>query len=355
MNNPKTIIALIIAALALPLSIHAQAAPTWVQNLEQAYPSREWVAVTAQGTSQAQAENAAMNALAQAFKTNVASLTQSSQAFSQIVSEAAGKKSVAFDQSQNFSQDVNTTTNVRGLIGVQTDIYRAPDRTVYVNARMNRRESAARYSGMVRENTAIIDRLLADAVPITKAEIIISAFNSFEVYARLSFAHAIAQVTDNFHNILEVLDPTAANRRPGYGGANAIKAKMLECAALITIGIAVDTEQAADKTLFTRAAGSFFRDRGFKINEQGRGNYLLRANARFEALGQNVISCRYYLDSALEDQNGASLFSFTENDRKAHPNTVSEARRLAVRAVETSLKEGKFAREFDTWLNGLIE
>ncbi|GHV61370.1 hypothetical protein AGMMS49587_05310 [Spirochaetia bacterium] len=335
-----------ILLFALPLSIHAQTAPTWVQNLEQAYPSREWVAVTAQGSSQAQAENAAMNALARAFKTNVASLTQSSQAFSQIVSEAAGKKSVVFDQSQNFSQDVNTSTNVRGLIGVQTDLYRAPDRTVYVNARMNRKESAARYAGMIRENTAIIDRLLAAADPIT---------GSFEVYARLSFAHAIAQVTDNFQNIREVLDPTAVNRRPGYGGANLIKTKMLECAALITIGITVDTEQPADKTLFTRAAGSFFRDRGFKINEQGRGTYVLRANARFEMLGQNVISCRYYLDSALEDQNGAALFSFTEDDRKAHPNTVSEARRLAVRAVETSLKEGKFAREFDTWLNGLIE
>ena len=336
----------VVVALVLPMGLYAQAAPTWVQELEKAYPAKDWVAVVAQGTSQAQAESAAMNALARAFKTDVASLTQASQAFSQIVSGAAGKKTVAFDQSQNFSQDINTTTNVRGLIGVQIDIYRAPDRTVYVNARMNRRESAARYSGMVRENSAIIDRLLAAATPIS---------GSFEVYARLSFAHAIALVTDNFQNILEVLDPTATRRRPGYGGANLIKAKMLECAALITIGIVVDTEQTADKTLFTRAACSFFRDRGFKINEQGKGNYVLRANARFEELTQNVISCRYYLDSALEDRNGEALFSFTEDDRKAHPNTASEARRLAVRAVETSFKEGKFAGEFDAWLNALIE
>jgi hypothetical protein len=335
-------------------ALGAQAVPVWVNELEKAFPSRDWVAVTAQGTSQPQAESAAMNALARAFKTDVASLTQASQKFSQIVSDAAGKKTVSFDESKNFSQDVNTSTNVRGLIGVQTDVYRAPDKTVYVNARMNRRESAVRYSGMIRENAATINRLLADAAAIPGQD-------TFDVYSRLSFAYAIALVTDNFQNILEVLDPTAVNRKPGYGGANAIKTKMLECASRITIGITVDTEQAADKTLLTRAAGSFFRDLGFKTNEQGSsgkpdvGNYVLRANARFEVLTQNVISCRYYLDAAMENRSKAAVFSFTEDDRKAHPNTASEARRLAVRAAETSLKEGKFAQEFNSWLNSLLD
>jgi hypothetical protein len=335
---------------ALTSGLYAQTVPDWVGSLERTFPSREWVAVTAQGASQAQAENAAMDALARAFKTDVESLTQASQRFSQIVNNAAGSRSIDFQESQNFSQDVNTSTNVRGLIGVQIDVYRDGNRAVYVNARMNRRESAARYSGMVRENTAIINTLLAAATPIR---------GTFEVYSRLSFAHALAQVTDNFQNILEVLDSSAANRRPAYGGADAIKVKMLECAALITIGVVVETEQAADRTLLTRAAGSFFRDRGFRIIEQGTpaagGDYVLRINARFETLSQNVISCRYYLDAALANKNGLSVFSFTEDDRKAHPNNQSEARRLAVRAAETSIKEEKFAREFDTWLNSLLD
>jgi hypothetical protein len=136
---------------------------------------------------------------------------------------------------------------------------------------------------------------------------------------------------------------------------------MLECAARITIGIALDTEQAADKTLLTRAAGSFFRDLGFKTNEQGPsgnpdvGAYTLRANARFEGISQNVISCRYYLDAALENSGKAAVFSFTEDDRKAHPNSASEARRLALRAAEASFKEGKFALEFNSWLNSLLD
>jgi len=328
--------------------LEAQTVPGWVYELERAFPSRDWVAVVANGSSQPQAENAAMNALARAFKTDVASLTQASQRFSQIVSETAGKKTVSFDESKNFSQDVNTSANVRGLIGVQIDVYRAPDKTVYVNARMNRRESAARYSGMIRENAATINRLLADAAAIPEQD-------TFEVYSRLSFAHAIAVVTDNFQNILEVLDPTAVNRKPEYGGANAIKIKMLEYASRITIGIVMDTEQATDKTLLTRAAGSFFRNLAFKINEHGMGNYVLRANARFEGLDQNVNSYRYYLDAAMENREGTAVFTFTEDDRKAHPNNTAEARRLAVRAVETSFKEGKFAQEFNSWLNSLLD
>jgi hypothetical protein len=352
-NKYKTKIAYIIAVLILfgcvgaPQST-AQAAPGWVNDLEKAFPQKDWVAVLAQGSSQPQAENAAMNALARAFKTDVASLTQASQKFSQIVNDAAGKKTVSFDESKNFSSDVNTSTNVKGLIGVQIDTYRAKDNTVYVNARMNRRECSNRYSGMIKENTAIINRLLANAAAIQDQ-------SSLDVYSRLSFAYSIALVTDNFQNILEVLDPTATNRKPDYGGANALKTKMLECASRITIGIALNTEQAADKTLLTRAAGSFFRDLGFKINEQGAGNYVLRANVRFEGLAQNVNSCRYYFDAALENRSKTAVFTFTEDDRKAHPNNASEARRLAVRAVETSLKEDKFAQEFNSWLNSLLD
>jgi hypothetical protein len=331
---------------SLPLS--AQAVPVWVNELEKAFPSKTWVAVVAQGTSQPQAESAAMNALARAFKTDIASLSQTTQKFSQIVNDSAGKKTVSFDEGKNFSQNVNTSTNVKGLIGVQIDVFRAKDNTVYVNARMNRRECGNRYSGMIKENAAIINRLLADAAAIPQQD-------TFDVYSRLNFAYSIAVVTDNFQNILEVLDPTAVSRKSGYGGANAIKTKMLECAARITIGIAIDTEQQADKTLLTRAAGSFFRDLGFKTNEQGTGTYVLRANARFEGIAQNVNSCRYYLDAAMEDRNKVAVFSFTEDDRKAHPNSDSEARRLAVRAAETSFKEGKFAQEFDTWLNSLLD
>jgi hypothetical protein len=134
---------------------------------------------------------------------------------------------------------------------------------------------------------------------------------------------------------------------------------MLQCASLITIGIELNQDAtaltSAERTLLIRAAGSFFRDLGLRVNEQqGQGTYILRANIRFEAISQNVISCRYFIDAALTNQNGITVFNFTEDDRRAHPNSASEARRLAVQAAETSLKQGKFAGEFNTWLYSFV-
>jgi hypothetical protein len=340
----------LLSCQSKPTSLSAQPVPNWITNLEQAYPSRDWIAVTAEGATQTQAETAAMNALARAFKTDIASITHSSQQFSEIIDNS---KKITFTESKNFSQEVNLNTNIKGLIGVQINTYTAPNKTVHVIARMNRRECAPRYSGMIRENAAIIDAQLTATANAPRT-------TALDAYIRLNFAHTIAQITDNFQNILEVLDPTAVNRKPAYGGANAIKAKMLDCAALITIGVAIDTEQPEDKIFLTRAAGSFFRDLGFRTSEQDPaaktiiGNYLLRANVRFVIVQQSVVSCRYYLDTALENHNGAAVFTYTEEDRKAHTDNPAEARRFALRAVETSFKEGKFAQEFNTWLNSFL-
>ncbi|MDR3247335.1 MAG: hypothetical protein LBT39_00990 [Treponema sp.] len=335
-----------LSFLALAGLAFAQATPGWVADLEKAFPSRDWVAVSASGTNQNIAENSAMNGLARAFKTDVASLSQASQQFTQLVSEAAGKKTVAFDQSQNFAQEVNTSTNVRGLIGVQTDLFRAKDGTVYVNARMKRDECAARYSGMIRENEVIINQLLNLANPLPVG---------FEKYAALSFAHGIAQVTDNFQNILEVLDPRASSRKPGYGGANAIKVRMQACANGITVGIAVSTEVRQETTRIARAFTSFFKDRGFKTNEQGSGLYILRADVSFQDTPfERVQSTRYYFDASLEDRKGNSVFGFTEEERKSHL-MAREARILALGAVEASIKEAAFAKEFDAWLGSLVD
>jgi hypothetical protein len=207
-KNPPRLFSLLIVTCSLLILSCTTApkqaeAPQWLTNLEKAYPSREWIAVTAESTSQPQAEVQAMNALARAFRTDISSLIQASQKYSEIIDNAAGSKTLSFNESKNFSEQVNTHTSIKGLIGVQTDVYRAADRAIHVNARMNRRECAARYSGMIRENAAIINTLLASAASKPQA--------SFDAYSLYSFAHAITQATDNFQNILKVLDATTAN------------------------------------------------------------------------------------------------------------------------------------------------
>jgi hypothetical protein len=339
------------AAPAPKKSPASQPTPEWVQDLGKAYPSANWVAVNAQGTSQREAESAAMNALARAFKTDIASLTEANQHFSQIVNDAAGKKSVSFNESKDFSTQVQTGSNVRALIGVETGTFQSSDgSTWYVNARMNRRECSARYAGMVRENVAVIDDLLSRASSLESRSLL-------EAAAALYFASSIAQVTDNFQNILEVLDSSAANRRPGYGGAAAIKTRMQGVMSRITIGLRLETMELDRQEISTirRAFGAFFTGIGFKINEQGTGNYVLNGNVSFEVVATTQTkTCRWFLDTALEDSNGGALFTYTGQNRAVHM-LDTEARRLALRAVESSIKGGDFAKGFDTWFGSLLD
>jgi hypothetical protein len=323
--------------------------PEWVYDKEKAYPSSEWVAVTGHGASRKEAENAALNALARTFKTDIVSLTESNQRFSKIVNEAAGKKSVVFNDSKDFYNQVTTGSSVNALIGVEIGTFHQADGdTWYANARMNRRDCAARYAGMVRENEAVISGLLSRAEALESRR-------GFEAYAALHYAALIAQVTDNFQNILEVLDPSAVNRRPCYGGAAAIKTRMLALASGITIGISVDAEDRQEAHIIRGALGSYFTGLGFKVSERTTGGYTLAVHASFEAVDTTrVKSCRWFLDAALETREGDTLFSYTGHDRAAHL-IDKEARRLALRDMEKSIKEGDFAVSFDAWLGSLLE
>jgi hypothetical protein len=325
-----------------------QDTPDWALHPETAYPSAEWVAVVGQAAGRAEAEDAALNALARAFKTDIASLTEANQQFSQIVQDAAGKKSVVFNESRDFSARVRTSSSVNALIGVETGTFQSADGIWYANARMNRRECASRYAGMVRENTAVINDLVGRSADLERQ-------SGFEAYAALYYAASIARVTDNFQNILEVLDATAVNRRPGYGGAAAIKTRMLALAGRTTVGLSVETENRQEAVTIRRALGAFFTDKGFKVNEQGRGDYTLSAHIVFETVDTTQVkTCRWFLDAALEERGGRSLFSCTGQDRAAHL-LDTEARRLALSGIENSVKEGSFARDFDAWLGSLLE
>jgi hypothetical protein len=332
-----------LAGLFVAGTLAAQT-PAWVENLEKAYPSRDWVRDTASGAqSQSAAELAAQNALAKSFKTDIKGLSQANNRMSELQSDAAGKSSVSIDRS--VYSDIAASTNVQGLIGVETETWQAKDGAWYGVARMNRQKCAARYSGLVKENAAVIGQLLALA----------ERSSGFDAYSALAYAASFAEITDNYQNILEVLDPAAVKRKPGYGGAGAIKAKARETAANIVVGIALDCSEKSDAQLMSRALASFFTDRGFKTSEKSAGNYALDASLRFEArAGDRIKESRYFFDAAIADESGTALFSYTEENYKRHLD-AAVAKRQALAAAEASVKKGKFAEDFEAWLGSLVE
>jgi hypothetical protein len=339
-------IAVTVACATQPQTAEVRDAPSWVQNLEQAYPSWEWVAVTAQGTDLNQAESAAMNALARAFKTDVASLTSASQQFSQVVNTIVGKQSVSFDQTQNFAQEVNTASSVQGLIGVQTDVYTARDNTVYVCARMNRAECGHRYQAMVRENDRVITQLLGTARRLPE---------SFDAYSALNYAYNLAVPTDNFQRIWEVLDARAISQKPSYGSADAVKTLRQNTARAIVIAVTVEGDVNGR---ILRTFTQLFSGRGFRTIRSGAAAYRFNADLSLEKVDlgrvQRYPAVRFILTVYAEDRNGIEVFSYSGEGRGTDVS-VSEAQQQALRKIEASISEEEFAVEFDTYLSSLLK
>jgi hypothetical protein len=340
------LIAITAACAASPQTAELQAAPPWVQNLEQVYPSREWVAVTSQGADRNQAESAAMNALARAFKTDVASLASASRQFSQAVNTIAGKQSVSFDQTQNFVQEVTTASSAQGLISMQTDVYTAMDGTVYASARMNRAECGRRYQAMIRENDRVITQLLGTANRLPE---------SFDAYSALNYAYNLAVPTDNFQSIWEVLDARAVSQKPSYGSADAVRTLRQNTARAIVIAVTV-TGDVNGRIL--RTFTQLFSRRGFRTTRSGAATYRFNAALSLEKvdLGQNqrYPAVQFILTVYAEDRNRIEVFSYSGEGRSVHASE-SEARQQALRQVEASISEEEFAAEFDTYLSSLLK
>jgi hypothetical protein len=291
-----------------------------------------------------------MNALAQAFKTDVASLTQSSQAFAQVVSESAGKKTLVFDESKNFGQDIITKTDVKGLIGAQTEVFQASDGTWYVSARMNRRECGQRYEAMIRENNRVIGQLLALAKSLP---------TTFDAYAALNYAYSIAVPTDNFQLIWEVLDAKAVSQKPSYGSADAVKVLLQNAARAIIIAVTVEGDTGGR---IMRSFTQLFSGKGFRTTRTAASAvYNFVADVTLEdadfGANQRYRNVRYTLNVYAEDKEGIEVFSFSGEDRASHASD-SEARQLALRKIEASIGEENeegFAAEFNKYLSSLLE
>ena len=221
-------------------------APLWVTDTAAAYPDSEWYCVVASGRDKKSAENTAIASLARIFNVSIQE-TLSDKERSDSRTNRKRRVEVS-SESQEFSRE--TSTNVSGLIGVQTDTWAAPDGKVYANARMNRRECSARYAAMIRENENLIEHLKTEAEKYPKTPDAVKLLNS---------AYDAAQVTDNFYRILMVLDPSATERRPQYGNAAMVKAIVQNAERSVAKEVTVNTETAGLNQAITKLVNDLFK------------------------------------------------------------------------------------------------
>jgi hypothetical protein len=324
----------------------AQSAPAWVGDYRKVYPESEWICVVESAGSRTQAQAAASSALANVFKIDVKSLTSASLNFSNVMSNSDSQ----FAQNNEFNRQVNTTSDITGLMGVLADYWTDPKTgTVYSCARMNKREGAVTYTSIITANDNAIAGLKADAAGNP---------GTFEAYQTLSLAVNLATITDNYLSILAVLNSAARQAlKVSYGNASAVDALRQQAARAIVITVRVKGQE------INRIATAFeevFSSRGFRTKSaRGDNPYVLEADFRIQETdiktGGNIF-VRYELSASLLDAERTKIFSFSENKRQGHIS-LSEAKQRALRAAETAITDAGsdgFATDFDNYLASLL-
>jgi len=322
----------------------ARTPPLWVTDTEKAYPDRDWLIVVEAEQDAKLAERAAVTRLAQVFRVDLVSVTNANRQFAETISSVKGKSSLITSQSQDIAQELVSTSAVSGLIGLQVESWANPQGRSYANARMNRAESSARYSAMIRENEKVIGGLQEEAERKPQ---------TFEAFQALNLAYSFATVTDNFHSLLTVLDPSAVSRRPSYGNAEAVKSLAQSAGRSIVITVRVNGDNSGRiEKAFTESLNS----RGFRTSAMGDNSYVLTASFQLEdvdlANPNNYKYARYILNYSLKNKDGAELLSSSNNGREGHL-TVSEARQRAIRAAEQDIASTGFAVNFDAYFASL--
>jgi hypothetical protein len=339
----KTI--LTVGSFLLLLSVaglYAQSGvPLWVTDKNSAFSEKDWVCAVEQRGTKAEAQSAAAAALALAFKMDVKSVSSAMQSFSQIAGGGGGQLS----RDSSLKQQVDTSSDVAGLIGVLNDFWNAPDGSWYAAARMNRRDGAAAYSAIMKRNADTIAGLIQDAADKAAA---------FGAYESLAFAYNLATLNDNYMNIISVLDSSKArDLKFPYGNAAAVRTLMQKAADGIVIAVEVSGDE---RGALAKAFSSVFSSRKFKTSQTASGAaYVLYADFALnsEPPVANTFRTRYLINAVLKDKDGEEVLSFTENKRVTSA-TEEQAAARAFRDTEKSITETGFAKSFDQYLESLL-
>jgi hypothetical protein len=316
----------------------ANSAPQWVADPHGAFPESEWLCVVEPGGSRQEAQNAAAAALAKAFKIDVKTVTAATRTFR----EARENGVEQFSQNKDFSEDIETSSEISSLLGVIHDFYGSGG-LWYASARMNRREGTVRYTARIQEYDRVIASLKAEAA---------AAPATFEAYEALVFAGVLAVLADSEAEILSVLDYAARERlHADYGSAAGVEALAASAARSIVINVSV----AGDET--GRIAAAFaqvFSERGFRSAVvHGDAAYTLAASFVTEEVafaGNANKFARYSLSAALKNAGGIEVLSFSSEGREGH-TSFSEANHRALRTAEQLIATTGFAASFDAWLS----
>jgi hypothetical protein len=333
MAAKSSLAVLACCALSLALSCAApgpaSGQPDWVDNARSRYPASAYLYAVESADTRRLAETRAQAALARQFNLSVASTERAARSLT--------RENGATHESASVSERVNTTSDVSDIIGLQTQVWAAPDGTIWALALLDRREAASRYAERIAQNEAGVQTLLTDAA---------GAGATFDACEAANRAANLARQTERFLDILSVLDERRAEAlKPTYGGAPAVEAAAGKIAA--GIGIAVEVQGPAAGHIAQDFAACF-DEQGYKTAGAGQPSaYALRAVSTIDDAagpGDNgLYALHWTLSASLVRATGARALSWSMAGREEWRDEAG-ARRAVARAAERAVKQDFAAR-----------
>ncbi|GHU42005.1 hypothetical protein FACS1894190_10790 [Spirochaetia bacterium] len=320
-------------------------APVWVTDVKAAYPESEWLTAVETASTKDMAASKASSSLAAIFKVDVKGVATAMQ---NISSFGGG----AYSKSMGLDEQIQTTVDVAGLMGVLHDSWTGPDGKEWSCARMNRKSGTETYTALIKDNAGNINTLIADAA---------KSKGTFDAYQTLGFAYNLAIITDNYMDLLSVLNTAARNAiKFDYGNAASVRALIQNAAAAVVVNVTVTTDTSGR---IAKAFSEVFTARGFRTSSSAStATYILKVTFKQSDvdLPQNPNKfVRYEITASLTDsKTGKEAVNFSANDRSGHSN-VSEARQRSLRDAEKKITdttdEDGFAVQFDGYIASLLK
>jgi hypothetical protein len=311
--------------------------PNWVRDPYQKYDRQANVAAVGFGSSRELAEKSALGNLIAVFGQSI----RVDETVSSFYAEAVRNGVVAgWSDSTSVDTVILTSAGMDALIGAEIgEVWHNSRGEYYAAAFLNKAKASQLYTGIVRSNLSIIDRL-TDIPPEEK--------NSLDGFARYQFAAALADVTYSYAYLLSVIGSPVQGLKSG----NDYRLEAKDITNAIPVGIRVQNDKAG------RIEGAFakaFSDAGFRSGG-GNSRYVLDANvvtSPVDIAGNPNKFTRIELASGLSDTNtGMVLLPFNFNSREGH-TTQAEADNRAYASAERKINE-EYANLLKSYLSALL-
>ena len=333
------VLLLISSCASAPIETDQLPTPSWITNLEIAYPEREWLRAVVNGEDIRTVENEAISRVGRLLRLDLHAVSSENRQLIEMVNSSRERILFDFRNNEEYIQWISDTSAPDGLAGLQVETWTNPrNGRVHAIARMNRAECSTLYLNMISENERIINRFLGEVERNPQ---------TFEAIRLMNMAINFAIVTDNYHSILTSLR-AVETRRLSYGSAGQLRvdSQYIMRSILIDVNVRGDIDTRL-LTAFTNSLNS----RGFRPSDFGNAPYTLFATFIMEDAGVegSLRIIRYVLDYSMRDARGVEIFSNIETGRESHPN-IAEARNRAISAAESSIASTGFLAVFEAYL-----